>query len=68
MGWGIENKTLVDARHTLQGRRVAADDMAAALGYMVEEPPAPQLSIPSACGFPTGTSDRGAKRANIGFR
>ena len=38
-GLGNREETLVAGRHTLQGRRVAADDMAAALAYMVEEPP-----------------------------
>ena len=38
-GLGNREETLVAGRHTLQGRRVAADDMAAAFAYMAEEPP-----------------------------
>ena len=38
-GQGNRDETLVAGRHTPQGRNVAADDMAAALAYMVEEPP-----------------------------
>src|SRR5262249_22802304 len=41
---GNREETLVADRHTQQGRRMAADDMAAALAYMVEEPPAPAIS------------------------
>lgn len=38
-GPGNREETLVAGRHTLQGRRVVADDMAAVLAYMVGEPP-----------------------------
>ena len=38
-GLGNRAETLVIGRHTLQGRRVAADDMAAVLAYLVEVPP-----------------------------
>jgi hypothetical protein len=38
-GLGNREDTLVVGRHTLQGRRVVADDMAAVLSYMGEVPP-----------------------------